>query len=231
MFLQLSISLQGFASVPSSPKCSLRGSSVKMEMATLAKEGWSGQKDTVWKGLWVSVSDLQVWWWDRGIYTPCLDSMELLLSLPFPSWDRVLKEPHQPVYITYQNVCYEVPEWESFNFKSVSAWRGSAALLIFMTLFTVDVDLGLLARALSCAWDITSADISSVLGAHREQGEQIESQYWLTEVDGQNVSILQFSDAKWIDVLSFLKEMRVKMIIFCCRRCVLQLDYSNLFIP
>lgn len=46
-----------------------------------------------------------------------------------------------------------------------------------MTLFTVNVELGLLARALSCAWDITSADISYVLGAHREQGEQIESQY------------------------------------------------------
>lgn len=43
-----------------------------------------------------------------------------------------------------------------------------------MTLFTVNVELGLLASALSCAWDITSADIS-MLGAHREQGEQIES--------------------------------------------------------
>ena len=59
MFLQLSINLQGFASVPYSPKGSLRGSSVKTELATLVKEGWSGQKDTVWKGLWVSVSDLQ----------------------------------------------------------------------------------------------------------------------------------------------------------------------------
>lgn len=160
MFLQLSINLQGFASVPSSPKCSLRGSSVKMEMATLAKEGWSGQKDTVRKGLWVLVSDLQ----GLVVRQENPHSMswlhELLLSLPFLSRDRVLKELHQPVYITYLNVCYEVPEWESFNFKSVSAWRGSTTLLIFMTLFTVNVELGLWTSALSCAWDITSADIS-----------------------------------------------------------------------
>lgn len=113
-----------------------------------------------------------------------IDAIELLLSLPFPSWDRVLKEPHQPVYITYQNVRYAVLEWSFLNFKSVSAWRGSTALLIFITLFTVSVEIGLLASALSCAWDITSADISSVLGAHREQGEQIESQECLTEVGG-----------------------------------------------
>lgn len=59
MFLQLSINLQGFASVPYSPKGSRRGSSVKTEMATLVKEGWRSQKDTERKGLWVSVSDLQ----------------------------------------------------------------------------------------------------------------------------------------------------------------------------